>query len=248
MRIIFSRDRPAQLDLLMRSIDKHMEQEVTFVMWHGSTAMYRKAYRRVTKDPMEQDFNEELRVLVGTSPWTTVTFFCDDDIVYRPVPGIPHYDVLRDDRILCHSLSLGRGNAKQPVPKGFPAWNWTKLPRHDFGFPCGLNGNTYRSSDFTRLMGNDVYEDPTWLETMASMRLDQFIKTRPLMASYEQQCLVSVAVNRTSQSQGAPAGRTFPQSAAKLASRYLRGQRIDLDAIDFTGVDSVHHEFEFAWK
>ncbi len=247
MRIIFSRDRPAQLDLLLRSIDRHMGPDDTRIIWYASSGLYRHGYERITRQPPQSNFSTDLRRLLAEGP-ETVTFFCDDDIVFRPVL-LPPGDVLAvNKKILCHSLSLGRGNAKQPVPKGFPLWSWAKLPRHDFGFPCGLNGNTYRPADFLALMGDDDYADPTWLETMASMRLDQFKRSRPLMASFVEQSVVSVAVNRTSVSQGAPAGRTFPQSAAKLASRYLRGQRIDLDAIDFTGVDSVHHEIEFAWK
>ncbi len=247
MRIIFSRDRPAQLDLLLHSIEKNMIEDDTRILWYASSGLYRRGYKRVTSQPMQEEgeYAARLRGLLAEGP-ETVTFFCDDDIVFRPVKNNPA-DALKDERVICHNLSLGQGNTKMPLPAGFPKWNWTYLPAHDFGFPCSLNGVTYRTGTFLEMLGDRDPENPTWTETQMTMRLRKFKRQWPMMCSEQEQCLVSVAVNRTSVTAGAPAGRVFPQEPAKLASRFLRGQHIDLDKIDFSGVDSVHHEFLYEW-
>lgn len=228
-----------------------MDAEDTRVIWQASSPLFRRGYHDLgllVGEQFDGRFAIDLRAALNYAQdnGETVTFFCDDDIVFRPVP-YPPSEAVRDGRVICHNMSLGQDNAKMPIPSGFPTWDWTKLPPHDFGFPCGVNGVTYRPDTFLEMLGQRDPPDPTWMETLISMRLDN-LKQWPLMASYDDQCVVSVAVNRTTVSEGAPAGRKFPQSAKALASRFIRGQRIDLDAIDFGAVDSVHHEFRFAWR
>lgn len=249
MRIIFSKDRPAQLDLLLRSIDSHMEPEDTRVIWRASDERFRLGYQEVVSNPEQQEgeFGDELRALLDIAAWddATVTFFCDDDIVFAPVDGDPG-EALRNDEVLCHSLCLGRGNVKMRLPDGFPLWNWTVLGRHDFGYPCGVDGSTYRPEDVLLALGSDVIDNPTFVETVFLLRLSCF-PHRPLMAAFENQSVVGVNVNVTSESSGCPSGRRFPQSAHELNERFLAGERIVLDAIDGAEVNSVHHEFGFQW-
>lgn len=223
-----------------------MPPDETFVIWNASRFSYRHGYKRVVSDPEEKgEFNLALREQLARGV-ETVTFFCDDDIVFRPVESDPA-EALKDERVLCHNLSLGRGNAKMRLPDGFPVWNWTRLARHDFGFPCSLNGATYRPADVLKLLGSFEPSTPNLLETRMITKVGRIAKSRPLMAAPDYQSLVSVAVNHTSISQGAPSGRKYPQEAEALNREFLLGQMIDLDAIDFSVVDSVHHEFRYAW-
>jgi len=249
MRIIFSRDRPAQLDLLLRSIERHMEPEDTRILWIASNDFYRRGFDLLGVDTPphgEEGFFEAFKELLGEAP-ATVTLFCDDDIVYRPVQGDPPALLLSDDRILTVCLYLGRGNVKQAIPDGFPVWEWHPLDRHDFGFPCAVDGNTYRPDDVLALMGGDYIPNPTWVEAIMAMRIRMFQETRPLMASFTDQSVVSVPVNRTSHSLGPRAGRRFPQEPDYLNNRFLGGERIDFDALDFAGIDSCHHEIRYEW-
>lgn len=68
------------------------------------------------------------------------------------------------------------------------------------------------------------------------------------MASFSDQSVVGVNVNRTSTSHGAPAGRLYPQDPGILNRWFLRGERIDFDALDFGGINSCHHEIDFHWR
>lgn len=251
MRIIFSRDRAAQLDLLLRSIDRFMEPETTHIIWLATDSNYRKAYFEVTEQPMQPwgQFPDAVKTLLLETEEETVTFFCDDDIVFRKLPGNPGGLLLRDDRTLSFCLYLGQGNVKMSIPRGFPHWNWVDLPRHDFGFPCAVDGNTYRVKDVLRLGVDERHMNPTWLESMWSAGVvREFAEDRPMMASFQHQSLVSNPVNRVSESHGPPFGRKHPQLIKDLNARFLKGQRIDLDALDFKGIDSCHHEVKFVWK
>ncbi len=251
MRVAFSKNRAAQLDLLLRSIERNMEPEDTKVIWRATNDELECGYGKVVSLPhvelvRETDFNDDLRHALVECRSETVTFFCDDDIVFRPVPDPAR--LLDDDQVLTVCLYLGRGNVKMDIPKGFPVWRWRKLPRHDFGFPTAIDGNTYRVKDVLALIGGDNIPNPTMLETVMALRVEGIASQRPLMTSFEEQCLVGVSVNRVSDQSGVHFGLTHPQTTVELNDRFLAGERIDLEALDFSGVNSCHHEISFVWE
>ncbi len=251
MRIVFSKDRAAQLDLLLRSIERHMPPEETTVIWRATTEDFLRGYKMLRlRESFEEsdwfDFNFLLRDALNDVAGGTVTFFCDDDIVYRPVPKPPAE--LLADKVLTVCLYLGRGTAKMALPNGFPLWDWTTLERHDFGFPTAVDGNTYRVEDVLTLIVGEPIPNPTMLETTMSLSAPGIAVKRPLMASFEQQCLVGVPVNRVSDLSGVHFGLTQPQTAVDLNRRFLAGEQINLDALDFSGVNSCHHEIRFEWE
>lgn len=254
MRVIFSRDRPAQLDLLLRSLSQNSIWEPAKVIWYASTEEFSDGYQEVVDEDgsswwptSTEDFSGDLREHLRATNDETVTFLCDDDVLYRRPEADPRR-MLIDERVLTVSLRLGRGNRQMPIPERFPVWDWTILERHDFGFPCSIDGHTFRVADVLAMMGSDRIENPTALETVMAHRASLFTETRPLMACFEQQCLVGVPVNRVSETSGVPAGERFPASTEELNERFLGGERIDLDALDFSGVDACHYEIPFVWK
>lgn len=255
MRIIFSRDRPAQLDLLLRSMEKYgqvLDDRIAMIV-DASKPEFVRGYEEIG-NPRSQSsnwfdpdgFDGYLREILAEAD-DYVTFFCDDDILFREVPRNPSEILGPNAQILSVCLYLGRGNTKQEIPEGFPLWEWGSLPRHDFGFPCAVDGNTYRVRDVLRLIGDEVIPNPTMLETVMALRLPLLAEERPLMSCFEEQCLVGVPVNRVSPQSGVAHGRVYPQSTEDLNARFLARQRIDLEALDFSGVDSCHHEIEFKW-
>lgn len=247
MRVVFSRDRAAQLDLLIRSLDTFLVPEPTRVIWVASNDFYRAAYAEVTIDPEQEPdgFNQALHAALSASE--TVTFLCDDDVVYRPCTIDPAVR-LADPKVLTFSLRLGRGNKQQPLPAGFPRWQWWPLPRHDFGYPASVDGHTFRTDDVLAVLGNTAVSDPTWLETVLARRIANIAGDRPLMESPTEQVLVGVPVNRTSPSSGVAHGEHHPQPLADLNERFLAGERISLDALDLSGVDACHHEVAYTWE
>lgn len=251
MRICFSRDRAAQLDLLWRSLERHAPPERTVTIWHASTPVFRDGYKALAVAPFTEEdgpqmFDRQLRSALENCHDKMVTFFCDDDIMFRPFHNHPSVALAGDDDLLTVSFRLGRQNTQMPLPEGFPVWEWHPLPRHDFGFPASIDGHTFRISDVLAMIGDEMIPNPTMLETVLNLKAERL--GRPLMACFPDQCLVGVPVNRVSPSSGVPHGLKWPQTAEGMNERFLAGERIDLDAIDFSQVDSCHHEFLFQWR
>lgn len=256
VRIIFSKDRAAQLDLLLQSLEKNAEPEETRVFWLASSLRFWDGYRALYL--LEQqlhpgDFNAELRETLDDTQDETVTFFCDDDVLFRSALGARSL-LLSSPGMLSFSLRLGRGNVHQDWPfqphetRLPPMWYWELLPRHDFGFPGSIDGHVFRTADVVRMIGGDVIETPTALEAILAHRCDMLKDERPLMGCFPDQRLVGVPVNRVSEQSGCGFGERFPQSAEEMNERWLAGERIDLEALDFSGVDGCHVEVPFVWK
>ena len=252
MRLIFSKNRAAQLDLLLRSLLQNAEHEMTKVIWDADVSSYSVAYELLPIDRadwmLELSFDLRLRRALLECPDPTVTFFCDDDVVFARVP---QHDLLEcygtfSDQVLCFSLRLGKQNAQMEWPGDL--WNWQMLPRTDFGFPGSIDGHTFRVDDVLWMIDDRPITNPTILETVLAERCELLAEKRPMMACYEQQSVVGIPVNRVSESSGVPFGKEYPADAAWLNKRFLKGLRISLDALDFSGVDGCHKEIKFEWE
>jgi hypothetical protein len=262
MRLIFSRDRAAQLDLLLQSIERNMPPEETTVLWTASDGLFRLGYRNIISpntrfvyQETEVEFDTALREVLVASE--TVTFFCDDDIVFRPVPALP--SSLLGEGVLFARMAVGQETRNMVLPSGFPVWEWGLLEPHDFGFAGGVDGDTYRSHDVVAALGSATIGNPTWVETAMSMSFKSWRQptahvsgggtpVSSLAACFPHQCVVGNAVNRVSPSSMVGYGYVFPQTAAALNKRFVRGERIDYDKLDFTGIYSCHHEILLQWK
>lgn len=262
MRLIFSRDRAAQLDLLLQSIERNMPPEETTVLWTASNEQFAVGYENVVSpqtdfvfQETEAEFDTALRETLAASE--TVTFFCDDDIVFRPVPAPP--SSLLTDGVLYVRMSVGQETRNMVLPKGFPVWEWSLLEPHDFGFAGGVDGDTYRSHHALAALGGETIGNPTWVETAMSLSFKSWpqptthvprggTRVSSLAACFPHQCVVGNAVNRVSQSSMVGYGYVYPQTAAALNKRFVRGERIDYDKLDFAGIDSCHHEILLLWK
>lgn len=249
MRIIFSRDRAAQLDLLLQSLEKNTmsgNTASTAVLWKASDDDYVRGYDRVqelwplVRFHYEQDFDTDFRAPLVFADSGYVTFLCDDDVLYRKVPAVYPADVMANEDVLTFSLRL-KDPWEQP-------WTWHDLPRHDWGYPGSIDGHTFRVSDVLRMVEGQTIENPLMLETILAHRCDAFRWWRPYMAAYAEQALVGVPVNTVADDQRRPHGEFHSQPAYALNQRFLNGERIDLDALDFTGVDGCLHEIPFHWR
>lgn len=250
MRIVFSRNRAAQLDLLLRSLKKNSPPGETAVLYRGDTGAHLNGYSLIENELIathaavrlvrERDFNSDVRAALAFATSDTVTFLCDDNVLYREVETLGGDVLEADEEILTFSLRLSD-------PWGQP-WHWHDLPRHGRGYPGSIDGHTFRVQDVLRMIEGQTIENPLMLETILARRCDAWKESRPLMAALGYQALVGVPVNTVADDQHRPHGDRYPQSALALNRRFMKGERIDLDALDFTGVDGCLHEIPFVWK
>ena len=146
--IVFSKDRPMQLDACLRSIERFARYGgPVAVLYAASTPDFAEAYRMVAARAkaefvsQSQDFRRDVLELVDAGREHTV-FHTDDDVFYRQVTPIP----LPADHVACFSLRLGQNTTyaypvgrRQAVPDFIRegevvAWDWTApnttLPTH----------------------------------------------------------------------------------------------------------------------
>lgn len=253
MRIVFSKNRAAQLDLLLRSLAKNAWTEDTRIIWYASTEQHLRAYlllERYLTDNADWRgqignitpphlFDRDLRAALN-SAGPVVTFFCDDDVVFRPVPYDPAA-LLRNEELLTFSWRLS-----QDAMPDQAAWRWPDLARTDHGYPGSIDGHVFRTAHVQDMIGQEI-SDPTALETVLAEGCELYAERRPVMAAFADQVLVGVPVNRVAERSGCPHGERHPQSAESLAEAFLAGGRISVDSLDWPRVSTCHHEVEFAW-
>ena len=272
--IIFSRDRPAQLDLLLASLDRNAPSVFSpvTVIFHASDYDYAHGYvtcrrehpgvRFVEENEFRQDFFHVLD-LVDTP---LVTTFCDDDVLYRPMPAFSirgsTVRLCEAEDVLCFSLRLGfnTGNC-YPLRRmqGLPAfvsrydvygqllaWPW-RNGDGDYSYAGSLDGHVWRIDDLRALIGDRPFTNPNELEDA----LVQGCTLAPFatMACYPQSVLVGIPANRVNETHlGNRYGEEHFESERSLNSRYLEGKRLDLDAIRADKVTGAHTELELKWR
>lgn len=226
--------RSAQLDLLIRSINRNTSARLS----------------SVASEPAGARFDARIHAEIDGRGDPLVAFVTDDCVFYRPVPDtIGAW--MKDREVLCFSLRLG-ANVDTCYPTGEhvsewpgPEWRWQGAPG-DFGYPGSVDGHVFRRSDLREMLDGVYLDNPTALEVILNDRCASL--GRPLMCSGPVSSLVSVPVNRVSSQSGVRHGETYPADASYLNEMFQHGARIDLERT-FAGVEvrGAHQEVEYEW-
>lgn len=230
--LVFSKDRPLQLDALLSSIERYIwwPCQVTVIARGGIPL-----YDRVARDhpwaqiEHEQSFEEDVRNWLS---WCEgpVGFLTDDSLFYQPVPHpfvLPFAYRVGRNTVRCETLGID-----QEPPESL-SYDWAG--RHgDFGYPLSVDGTVYEKSTILPLL-DFAFRNPTELEAGIAARADRF--ERPVMHMADHSSLVVFAHTRVSDSSGCPYSGLY--STDELIGRYLAGQRIRPDEMGLDRVDSA---------
>lgn len=265
--IAFSRDRPAQLDLLLRSLKQNAPAfyDRALVVYRPTTVGFAEGYLTCEEEHPSVLFFEELhhtesfggQVLVHLSnAGTKVAFFVDDDVIYRPLP-IAHPSKWLDlfPETLAFSLRLGRntwrcypmGDAPQADPDRislgrFDVWNWRGAD-HDYGYPGSLDGGIFRRDDLLAMLDGAEFSNPNQLEEALVRGCLKAWPERPHLAAFTESVLVGIPLNRVNDTHPNRVGvETDFSSPTSLNALYLAGGRLELDSIVATQIDAAHVE------
>ena len=263
--IILSKDRPAQLDLLLRSIARNGARQFDATVIYGSsTTASDHGYDdldaavpvvwRFDGRGGKGTFEDHVRSSLD-SAGEFVCFMCDDDILYRPAPV---FSGIRSEETLCWSLRLGLNTVRQypsDLPQAWPwrspdgpfVWDW-RTADLDFGYPGSVDGHIFRTADVRRMLAGRSFPNPTSLECALVEGCNEIAEERPLMACYPHSVLVGNPINRVSAQSNVRYGTRYPVTAAECQERFGRGERIDLNSLDFSEVDGAHSEIQLVWK
>jgi hypothetical protein len=260
--IIASKDRAAQLDLLLRSVTCHADDLIdsTAVVWICSDTDYEQAYTICEKDHpsvnfyQEDYFRTDIYYQVEQAD-DYVMFLTDDSYFYRDLPEIdPCAALTAELDVLCFSLRLGNNTSKcyplksrwQRFPEfkdngGYLVWEWA-TGEADFGYPGSMDGHIFRQRDLLNLIRNDdQWWNPNTLEDALCKGV--FRLPRGSMACFEKSILVGIPANRTSSSHpGNRYGEQFFVDHRWLNDEYLKGRRIQFPDTPKSWVMAAHME------
>ena len=262
---VSSKDRACQLDLFLRSAAQNspLLTPVT-VVWTASDQLFDMGYELCASEHPEAIFVREESYKEDILCWLAgkdlACFAVDDDVIFRPL-GAAMEIAMADERILAFCPRLG-GNTTHcypldaaqdtPFPKVvsdvYIAWEWSGASL-DFGYPGSLDGNVFRASDILPIAEGYDFTNPNGLEDALAQWFNwNMAGKRPLLASYRESAVVNNPANIVNVTHPNRRAVSLLQPQYELNRRYLAGERIDLDAMDFSGVNAAHYEMRYVLR
>lgn len=248
--LIFSKNRPAQLELCFRSHKRFWGEEVTVLYTRDFD--YREGYEKLRlkyKDvyfELETDFRKQVIDYVKRNKLPV--FYCDDDVMIRPYLDIT--DKLENPDIACISQRMDhRYNYcfDSDVPVEIPRfidnmWEWKKYPL-DWGYPMSVLGNIFRQEDLLPILESINFKCPNTLEG----RLAEHPIDKPLMVGFERARNINLPQNLVQTI--APNNRAGNYSPESLNHKFMDGFVIDLDDVikKTKNATSCFMNIDFRW-
>jgi len=236
--IIFSKDRAFQLDGLLSSLKENCNIfSCISILYKTSNDYHEKAYKQLSKTRpipqwwQETDFKRDLLSMMSRREFTC--FMVDDMICFKKVPQFEIEDEL------CYSLRLGSNIRNYP---GKNRWNWKEADGY-FKYPFSVDGHIFRTNYIKTLLEAQHYTNPNKLET----KLQKYKhEAEPMMSCLPESCVVSIPINKTSETSRCSAGDKHPASLKWLNEMYLDGHRMDWQAMNINPC-LPHEEIEIKW-
>jgi glycosyltransferase involved in cell wall biosynthesis len=263
--IVFSKDRPLQLDAALRSLklncaDSHLL--AIRVLCKTSTPHLAAQYRVLATEHddvtfvREANFKQDLVALTKGS--THVLVLVDDTLVVGSLSVARTIQVLDDHpATLGFSFRLGRNTTycytldkQQGLPAfeepsaGVLTFDWTGA-EHDFGYPLEISSSLYRASDILPLLVELEYRDPNTLESALALRADSFRETHPRLACFQRSVAFSVPANLVQTAWKNRVDDNPALTAKALGDAYARGQRLDIARYQGFVANACHQELDF---
>ena len=230
--IVFTMDRAMQLDAHLRSMKKFAPH------LYPPTVMVRTTYpeSEIAYSKLKGDFadvtwtgqadfkNDLLRQIDSGRPLTAL--LCDDSVFYRRLP-----QWLSVPPNTCYSMRFEKQTGYCITP------SYTGM-----GGYC-VEGNVHRTQEYREAIRSVEFTNPSKLEEA----LNWSGKAVPVRERFGfERCLVSIPHNKVQTD--FPENPSMGGSAAELNERYLTGERIDLDAMDFSNVIDAHQFIQYKFK
>ncbi len=273
--VIFSRDRAAQLELLLRSFKRF------FLDWNQAnvTVIYKVTGGGTKENPLYQGYKlcEQLHpefnylpedmcesfkqaTLNAVNVENPLTMFLVDDIVFKSPMSLSDEEFAvtfaGDPNVLCLSLRLYEGiNYCYPIGKsvsvpssvlsGENTWNWVGQ-EGDWGYPLSLDGHVFTTETIRPFLENLEYKNPNTLEASMSINTE-LVQNAPLMACYRANSkLLNVPANRVQDTFNNRVGNLV--TVEELNEKFLSKQRISLEPFIECKNNAPHVELSYAFE
>jgi len=254
--IIFSKDRPAQLELLLRSMKFYFKEFYEYkinILYTYSSDFFKEGYEKLFKIHNDNNINyiketlkfkeHVLLLLNQDNPYSV--FFVDDIIFKSPFTlNCKQFKLFTlNDEILALSLRLhpyltycysARQRMFSPNFDSNFAFKWVGLPG-DYGYPMSLDGHFFRTKEITALTKVLNFTNPNSYESL----LAGYPFNRLKLICFEDSIILNNPVNKVQNFNNNFHGNV---SAIYLNENFLNDYIIDLeDFKDFKNI-SCHQE------
>lgn len=268
--IIFSKDRPLQLDLTIRSVKKNLPLCSSIAVIYKTN--YEQSYEILMQEHKDVVFIKQGMYLLdsileckGTLN-KFATFLTDDNIVYRP--STLTADQLRyiDIKVgCCISLRLGINTNKRDfgdgilrndslpylsVVGGLMSWDRLSIPPGGYwAYPLSVDGHIFSVETLSVILNTMR----NWPETFSALQTPNkfeallqrfFFEVPVVMFSEKYSCVVNSPNNRVQAEYANANGLQFSYSPDVLNDLFLQGKRIDLNKLDFSNIVCPHQEVD----
>lgn len=256
--IIFSKDRPMQLELFLRSMKfyfKEFNSYIINILYKYSNDEFKNGYEKLFKIHNDENIkyiketqNFKSHVLLLLNKDNPYSVFFVDDIVFKNKLTLNSKEfklfTLKNE-ILTLSLRL-HPNLTYCYPAGIKmetphfennlSFKWLGL-KGDYGYPMSLDGHFFRTIDILSISKIINFTNPNSFESM----LSAYPLNRLKMICYEESIIVNNPINKVQNYNNNVHGDV---SAQFLNEKFLEGYIIDLE--DFKGLKNIscHQEVE----
>ncbi len=265
--IVFSKDRPLQLDATLRSLKLScgdLRLSTIRVLYTTSGPRFATQYRVLAIEHGDVEFVREARFkpdLVGlVQDSAHVIFVVDDTLFVGPLSLARTIQVIDEDpTCLGFSYRLGRNTTycySLDQPQRVPAleeldsdlltFDWTD-EEFDFGYPLEVSSSLYRTADVLPLLRELDYKNPNTLESALAQRAASFRDTHPRLACYGRSVAFSVPANLVQTAWKNRIDSNPALTAEALADAYARGQRLDVERYRGFVANACHQELDFVY-
>lgn len=259
--LVFSKDRPLQLDGTLRSFFARVrESDVSVTVLYTTSSPEQEAlYRKVQAEFSQVTFTRETafkqNVLQAISGCRFVLFLVDDNIFVRDFsleealkdlsahPQALGYSLrLGENTTYCYPLNCNQAQpARQLCASGARSYAW-KGAEADFGYPLEVSSSVYRVDDVSPLLHSLDYKNPNTLEGRLAESVSSLSSRFPLLLYPQQSITFCAPINKVQSVADNRAGEQFGVSADALAEEYSLGRRLDINAYYGFVPNACHQE------
>lgn len=265
--VIVSKDRACQLDALLQSIEKYAPGIFDIhIMFKTSNEEYLGGYQILWQrwwDKVELHkeitFKDTLCHIVKNSKSLCCQLLTDDSLWFRPFTFTDEELFTFFCEYNCWSFAPRCGFNTQQQCHWSPIfqdkiepvrdfgnvimWDFTKHSyATDYGRPISLDGNIHPRE---MLLEEMIKHDWNWCGGLDALPLDRF---KPYLASYKESCMVNIPMNSTHGAIADNWGKFHSYTFEELNQRFLDGQRIDIDSMNFDSIIGGHQELPLKFK
>ncbi len=248
--IIFSKDRPLQLDAAIRSFYfncKDAEEAKLYVLYKSSEGYYKSLYEDLNKEHPLVNFIEQTNFkknLIDIIKKELYIFFVVDDNIFTSEFSIDEIiNVLSSNPdSIGFSLRLGKNinycyplNVSMRLPETMQIKPnilkscWINA-EHDFGYPLEVSSSVYLTEDIIRIICDKEFNAPNSLEETLWQNKNIFLKDKPNVLFYYSSAAFCNPINmvQTELPNNRVANTLIDYSPMGLAKKFEEGNRVDI--------------------